>query len=140
MSQDIDDLRGVGVVRVKRALESRGLTLARMAEVMGIKRQSSYNWTDIPLEWVRFVSRYTGVKPSLIRPDLARIIDLSGLVDDIDEAILMMSDATYETMPPVRRRDCAGIPGPTGIGFDYSQPDVNNLGGGKNDSDLEALV
>lgn len=44
--------------------------LPRIAEHLGISRQATYQWDDVPTEHVLAISELTGIPPYELRPDI----------------------------------------------------------------------
>lgn len=65
-----DNEQKTGMVAVRDQVES----LAWLAEKLGVTRGALTHWTDkIPAERVGEVSRFTGLAPNVLRPDIFKV-------------------------------------------------------------------
>ena len=54
---------------MRKIRETRGQS-AEIADACGINKAAVYQWKRVPVQWVRKVSRITGIPAEKIRPDI----------------------------------------------------------------------
>jgi transcriptional regulator with XRE-family HTH domain len=54
------------------------ITLEQLAERLGVNKSTVLRWEEgvVPEKWVIAVSKETGIAPAVLRPDLAKLMNL----------------------------------------------------------------
>lgn len=60
--------------QVVSKLGKLGLSLSWLAEELGLRRATVCAWNVVPVEYLEFVAKTTGIPPNKLRPDLAPIL------------------------------------------------------------------